>query len=82
MLNLDISYETFMGSKPLRIWFDETNRFTKIYDRIRYLAMMSHRSFDEICDRIKYLISEKWALQIVLIIFFQESELIPIFLYL
>ena len=47
-----------MGSIPLRIRFDKIDGFIKIYDGIRYLVLFSY-SYDEICNRIKYLISEK-----------------------
>ena len=36
ILIYDILYKTFMGSKPLRIRFDEIDEFIKIYDGIRY----------------------------------------------
>ena len=45
-----------MGSKRLRIWFDKS---IKIYDGIRYLVLLGHSWYDEICDSIKYLIGEK-----------------------
>ena len=48
-----------MGSKPLRIWFDKIEGFIKICDGIRYLVILSHSWFDEICDINKYLMSEK-----------------------
>ena len=48
-----------MYSKPLRIWFDKTDGFFKIYNGVRYLVLLVHCWYDEICDRIKYLISEK-----------------------
>ena len=51
--------QNFYGFKPLRIRFDETDRFIKIYDRIRYLVLFSNSWYDKICDRIKYLISKK-----------------------
>ena len=59
ILIYDISYKTFMGSKPLRIWFDKIDGFIKIYDGIRYFVTLDHSWFDEICNSIKYLISEK-----------------------
>ena len=37
---------------------------------------------DKICDKIKYLISKKVVLQIVLIIFLERSKLIHIILFL
>ena len=55
----EISYKNFIGSKPLRIWFDKIDGFIQIYDGIRHLVMLGHSCFDEICDSIKYLISEK-----------------------
>ena len=69
-----------MGSIPLRIRFDEIDGFIKIYGGIRFLVLVGHRWYDEICDRIKYLISEKMVLQVVLIIILQEPELIYIVL--
>ena len=45
----DISYKTFMGSNLLRIWLDKIDGFTKIYDGIRYLVLLCHNWYDEIC---------------------------------
>ena len=78
----DISYKTFMGSIPLRIRFDKIDGFIKIYDGIRYLVLFDYGWCDKICDRIKYLTSEKVVLQIVLITILEELELIHIMLYL
>ena len=39
-----------MGSKPLHIWFDKIDGFIKIYDGIRYLVLLGHSWYDEICD--------------------------------
>ena len=53
----DISDKTnFMGSIPLHNRFDEIDRIIKIYDGIRYLVLFTYL-YDEICNRIKYLIS-------------------------
>ena len=57
-----------MGAKPLRIRFVEIDRYIKINGEIRYLLLFDHRWFDKICDTIKYLISKRVVLQIVLII--------------
>ena len=46
-----------MGSIPLHIRLDEINGF--INDGIKYLVLFGHSWYDEICDRIKYLISGK-----------------------
>ena len=45
--------------KPLHIRFDKIDGFVKILDGIRYLVIFDCGWFDEICDRIKYLINEK-----------------------
>ena len=50
---------TLMGAKPLPIRFNKIDGFIKIYDGIRYLVLFDHGWCDEICDRIKYLRSEK-----------------------
>ena len=48
ILIYDISHKTFTGSKPLRISFDEIDGFNEIYE-----------IYNEIYDRIRYLISEE-----------------------
>ena len=45
-----------MDSNPLRIRFDEIEGFIKIDDGIRYLILFGHWRYDELCDKIKYLI--------------------------
>ena len=67
-----------MSEKPLRIWFDKIDGFIKIDDGVRYLVLLK---YNEIYNRIRYLISKKVVLQIALIIILQESELIHIILY-
>ena len=52
----DISHKTFMGKKPLRIWFDKIDGFINIYGGIRYLVLLD---YNEIYDKIKCLLSEK-----------------------
>ena len=36
--------------------FDKTDGFIKVYDGVRYLALLGHNWYDKICDRVKYLI--------------------------
>ena len=47
-----------MGSIPLCIRFDKIDGCIKIYDGIRYLVLFSYL-YDEICNRINYLISKE-----------------------
>ena len=54
-----MTYKTVMGSKPLRVRFHNIDAFIQIYDRNKYLVLLSRTWFDEICDRIKYLVSER-----------------------
>ena len=54
-----ISCKTSAGEKPLRIRYDEIDGFIKIHNGIRYLVLFDCGWLDKICDRIKYLISEK-----------------------
>ena len=55
----DISYKTSTGAKPLRNRFDKIDGFIKIHDEIRYLLLFDYSYHDKVCDKIKYLISEK-----------------------
>ena len=53
-----ISYKTFMGAKPLYIWFEKINGFSKIYDGIRYLTLFAPERY-AIYDRKYHTITEK-----------------------
>ena len=56
----DISYKTSLGPKPLRIRLDKIDGFIRVRgDEFRYLVLLDNGLFDKICDKIKYLISEK-----------------------
>ena len=54
-----ISYKTLTGAKSLRRRFDKIDGFIKIHDKIRYLVLLGYSCCEKICDKIKYLISEK-----------------------
>ena len=78
----NISYKTPTGPKPLRITFDKIDGFIMVLDsKIKHLVLFDYGLFDKICDKIKYLISKKVLLQILLIIILVGSELIHIILY-
>ena len=53
-----------------------------LYGKVKHLVLFDYGLFDQICTKIKYLISKRVALQIVLIIILERSELIHIILYL
>ena len=56
----DISYKTSTDPKPLPISFDKIDEFIRVYgDEFRHLVLFAYELFDKICDKIKYLISEK-----------------------
>ena len=48
--------------------------------KIKHLVLFDYGLLDKICDKVKYLISKKVVLQIVLIIIFERSKLIHIIL--
>ena len=59
ILIYDISYETLIGSKSLRIRFDKIDGLTRTYDETGYLTLFRSEKCDAIYDRIRYLISIK-----------------------
>ena len=59
ILIYDISYETLIGSKSLRIRFDKIDGLSRTYDETRYLTLFRSEKCDAVYDRIRYLISIK-----------------------
>ena len=59
ILIYDVSYKISMGAKPSCVRFDKIDRFIKIHDKIRYLVLFDYSYCDKICDKIKYIISDK-----------------------
>ena len=56
----DISYKTLTGPKPLLIRFDKVDGFIRVRgDEFRHLVLFDYELFDNICEKIQYLISEK-----------------------
>ena len=60
-----ISYTILISQKPLRIRFDKRNGFIRIYDGTRYLLLFGSEKYDDIFNRIKYLISLKSSITYV-----------------
>ena len=72
-----------MGPKLRRIRFDKIVGFVKVFDgKGEHLVLFDYGLFGKIYNNIKYLISKKVVLQIVLIIILEGSKLIHIILYL
>ena len=55
----DILKKTLIGSKTLRIRFDEKDSFIKIYDGTRHLRLLDSKKYDAIYSSIRYHISLK-----------------------
>ena len=55
----DISYKILIDPKPLRNRFDKIDRFIRIFDGTRYLALFGSENYDAIYNRIRYHISLK-----------------------
>ena len=65
----------------MRFRFDEIDRFIiSLYGEIKHLGLLDYGLLDNICDNVKYLISKKVVLQIVLLIILERSKLIHILL--
>ena len=65
----------------MRIKFDKIDGFIMVLDgKIKHLVLFDYGLLDKICDKVKYLISKKVVLQVVLIIIFERSKLIHIIL--
>ena len=59
ILIYDKSQKTFMGVKPLRIWFDKVYGVIENYDGTRYLELFDSWIYNRIYDKINYLVGEK-----------------------
>ena len=55
ILVYNISYETLIDAKPLRIRFDKIDGFMRVTDGSRYLVLFDGEKYDFIYNRIRYL---------------------------
>ena len=55
----NISNKTLIGAKPRRISFNKFDRFIRVYDGTRYLALFRPEKYYAIHNRIRYLMSQK-----------------------
>ena len=70
----DISYETLIGSKPLRIRFNEIDGIINIYDGSRYLTLFGTKIYNVIYSRIRYLINIKSGIAYIISHYLQKSK--------
>ena len=63
-----MTFHTKLSWVQNHIKFDEIDGFTRIYDGIRYLILFASQRYNKIYNRIRYYISEKVVLQILLAI--------------
>ena len=74
ILIYDISYKTLIGSKPLRIRFDEIDGIIRIYNGTRHLTLFGTKKYDAIYDRIRYLISLKSSITYIFSHYFAKIK--------
>ena len=74
ILIYDISYKTLIGSKPLRIRFDEIDGIIRIYNGTRYLTLFDTKKYDAIYDRIRYLASLKGSITYIFYHYFAKIK--------
>ena len=55
----NVSYNTFIGAKPMCIRFDKVDGFITVYDGTRYFSLFVPEKYDAISNKIRYLISKK-----------------------
>ena len=70
ILIYDISYETLIGAKLLRIRFNKIDGFVRVYDGTRYFTLFGSEKYDTIYNRIRYLIEVKSDIIYVFFLFF------------
>ena len=51
--------EIVIPAKPLRIRFNKTNRFVRVYGETRYLVLFGSKKYNHICNIIRYRINVK-----------------------
>ena len=80
IFNCKISYKTLIAAKLLHIRLDKVDGFIRVYDETKYLVLISPEKYDAICNKMRYLISQKSCITYVFFIILQESKLIRMIL--
>ena len=80
IFNYKISYKTLIVAKLLHIRLDKVDGFIRVYDETKYLVLISPEKYDAICNKMRYLITQKSCITYVFFIILQESKLIRMIL--
>ena len=80
IFNCKISYKTLIAAKLLHIRLDKVDGFIRVYDETKYVVLSSPEKYDAICNKMRYLISQKSCITYVFFIILQESKLIRMIL--
>ena len=71
------SYKLLIGAQKLLVKFNKIDEFIRTYDGDRYLVLFGLEKYDVICNRIRYIISQKKQYNLCfLLINTQKSKLI------
>ena len=77
----NISYKNLIAVKPLRIRFDETDGFIRVYDGTRYLVLFGSKKYDSIYNRIINLLGVKDVLHVYFLIIMKKSNSYYIYIF-
>ena len=66
ILDYDISYQTLIDAKPLRIKFNKVDGFIRVYDWNRCLVLFGYEKHSRIYNRIRYLANQKSSITYVI----------------
>ena len=66
ILVYNISYKSVIGAELLRIRFDKTDGFIRVYDGTRYLVLFKGEKYDFIYNKFRYLIGVKSGITYVI----------------
>ena len=69
----DISYKTFVDSKPLPWGFGKMDEFNRIYNGTRYILLTGSEKHNAIYDRIRYPISLKSSITYIFSHYYVKS---------
>ena len=74
ILIYDISYKTLIDPKSVRIRFNQIHGFIRIYDGTRYLKLLGSEECESVCNRIRYLISQKGGITYIFSDYFTKIK--------